>query len=413
MLRSLFHISRNTYRECIRQPIFTIVLMTTLTLIGLHPALMVLYTFREQGKLITDGCMATVMLFGWIAAVLCASHAIAREIDTGTVLLILSKPVNRVTFIVAKVLGILGALTLFVWITGIATLMAVRCGTDQFRFDPYILSMIFVSMALAALYGAFQNYMHQTSWPASTANAMGVLFLVNLVVVFFLPEYDMGYRWGEHVGYPVNLVLALILVMFAVWAMGTLATALSTRFNLVSNLSICSVIFVIGLMSDYFYYLLTRLRLEDLTRILQLWHLLLAPLALVFWLLATKHFSTRRNQRVRFWEVHLSFFVTLGILVWRGSRSVLERSYLQDPGPVLGTLAQVVLNVKNQIAYLLHAMIPNWQLFWLADALAAKRDIPLAYMALGWSYILLLLVLFCLLAYALFANREVGKQMVR
>jgi len=127
----------------------------------------------------------------------------------------------------------------------------------------------------------------------------------------------------EHVGFAWNLVPALILILYSVWAMGTLATALSTRFDLISNLVICSAIFVIGLMSDY--------------------------------------------------------------LVGRHARQSLT-------------------------AAVLYACIPNWQLFWMADALAARRQIPWEYVLWGGVYILLFLALFLVAAILMFWNREVGRQ---
>jgi len=64
------------------------------------------------------------------------------------------------------------------------------------------------------------------------------------------------------------------------------------------------------------------------------------------------------------------------------------------------------------VASVLHACLPNWQLFWMADALAAKRHIPAAYVAFGGLYAVLVVAFFMLLAVALFWQREVGSQAV-
>ena len=64
-----------------------------------------------------------------------------------------------------------------------------------------------------------------------------------------------------------------------------------------------------------------------------------------------------------------------------------------------------------RVATVLYACIPNWQLFWMADALAAKKAVPLSYVVTGGLYVLTLISLFVLLAVGLFANREVGRQM--
>jgi hypothetical protein len=49
-------------------------------------------------------------------------------------------------------------------------------------------------------------------------------------------------------------------------------------------------------------------------------------------------------------------------------------------------------------------------LFWLADALAAKRPIPSRYVAFGGGYAVLVVGFFVTLAIALFWQREVGSQ---
>ncbi len=80
-----------------------------MSIIGWYPWLS-LFVFRQQEKMVTDGSLATIMLFGLMTAVLCASHAIYREIETGTVLLVLAKQIGRGPFIIAKMLGIIAAL---------------------------------------------------------------------------------------------------------------------------------------------------------------------------------------------------------------------------------------------------------------------------------------------------------------
>ena len=79
-MRNFFHVARNTFRECLREPIFFILLCSAIMLIGLFPQL-ALYVFREQVKLVVDSSMATTLMFGLITAVLSASNTISREIN--------------------------------------------------------------------------------------------------------------------------------------------------------------------------------------------------------------------------------------------------------------------------------------------------------------------------------------------
>ena len=55
-----------------------------------------------------------------------------------------------------------------------------------------------------------------------------------------------------------------------------------------------------------------------------------------------------------------------------------------------------------------HDVVPNFQVFWLADAVNQEHDIPLAYILSTLSYGLLLIVAAVSLAVILFQKREVG-----
>jgi ABC-type transport system involved in multi-copper enzyme maturation permease subunit len=50
-----------------------------------------------------------------------------------------------------------------------------------------------------------------------------------------------------------NLLPAGILILFALWILAAVALACSTRFDTIPTLAICSAIFLVGLMSDYFF----------------------------------------------------------------------------------------------------------------------------------------------------------------
>ena len=75
----------------------------------------------------------------------------------------------------------------------------------------------------------------------------------------------------------------------------------------------------------------------------------------------------------------------------------------------------------NYIASALYAAIPNWQLFWMADALSSRGEmadvntkeptVPGIYIVYGFAYALIMNVLLSLLAILLFWNRETGVQM--
>ena len=59
-----------------------------------------------------------------------------------------------------------------------------------------------------------------------------------------------------------------------------------------------------------------------------------------------------------------------------------------------------------------YALVPNWQLFWMADAMAIKKTVPWTYVGYGFVYVALFVALLMVIAVFLFGDREVGKQIV-
>jgi hypothetical protein len=409
-----FSIAKNTFRECLRQPIFIILLLTTCFIVLLYP-MMSLFVFREQVKLVTDGSLATIMGLGWVTAVLCASYSISREIETGTVSLILSKPVNRSTFLTAKVCGILGVLTIFVWITGICTLLAVRIAADQFNLDNRVMGAAFGAIALACIFGAGCNYFTKASFSANTVIAALVLFPILVIVVYFLPHYERRRPpdWAKPGKYDPNIISAIVMILFAVWAMGALAIALSTRFDMVSNLTICFIVFILGLMSDYIYLKITELSRAQVLAALHSWYYVILPFVCFFWFLAAKQFHLRKNRKLNRKVIHITFACCLALLIGRGVHDHVNKRNLDLATPMMEKVAPAVHTTINLAAETAHGILPNWQLFWNADALAAGKTIPQSYILFGIAYIVLFITLFLTLAYIMFAFREVGSHMAR
>ena len=308
---------KNAFKECIREPIYFLMLLSALFLIGLFPTFS-LFVFREQVKLVIDSSMATTMMFGLVAAVLCASHTISREMGNGTVLLLLSKPVPRGTFIAAKVAGIVAALSVFVLVCDAASFISVMIAKDQFQLDYTAMYIYYGLLFLCAIIGAVRNYIHHTPFPSTAILALSIampLFAIILYVVRGAPD-DEGFVP------PHQLLPALALLFPAVWIMGAITAALSTRLELVSNLSFSSVLFFTGLLSKY---------------------------------IAAQ---------------------------WFGGAGFLSLT--------------------------LSALLPNWQFFWMADALAVKQSIPFEYVFWTFLYALLYIGVWTIWAMALFKDKEVA-----
>ena len=467
MFTSLFQIAKNTFRESLREPIYLLITLVTLCLIGLFP-IFSLFVFSAQEKLVIDSAMATTMVFGWGLAILISSYAISREIDNGTALLLLSKPVQRPVFIIAKMLGILAANSIFCLLCSLATLISLRIASDQFRLDFWVMGVYFGSIALAFIIAAIYNYITRASFPMAAVLAMTVLLPLVAVFAHFLP-YN-----GERIGLSGPLVPALLLIVFSVWAMGSLATALSTRFNLVSNLLLCSVLFILGLMSDYLIGRNSLEKWEDVPSVKSkaaLWisSYTFAPTELADvgrWEKPEKIdqgevfivWSSKSNPRILpenlgknpaaiwndsdDWKNKLTDLSDKPVVMgtynpetqnWEQKTIASERNLVPSTAkgmdaaftsyifrhsdnpprtPAGGSYLYPYPKKGSWLATAVYAAIPNWQLFWMADALSNKLTVPTSYVLYGAAYSIVMNIMLMLLAIILFWEREVGKQII-
>ena len=84
-----YKLTRNTFIECIREPVYYLMLLCALCVNGLFP-LAAMFVFRQQIKFVVDSVMASSLLFTLVVAVICSAHTISREMRNGTILLLLS-----------------------------------------------------------------------------------------------------------------------------------------------------------------------------------------------------------------------------------------------------------------------------------------------------------------------------------
>ena len=328
-MATIYRLARNAFIECIREPIYFLMLSCVMVLIGLFPTA-ALFVFREQLKFVVDSAMAATLVFSLVVVVICSAHTISREMKNGTVLLLMSKPVTRSSFVLAKILGVLSSVTVFVLLCNAATLISLLIAKDQFRLEYAPMIVYFSGIAVAAIYGGAVNYFQQKAFASNTILALLVLIPAMAVILYLIrmsgfhspaeidPEEFIEAR---------HLIPALLLLFPAAWTMGAIATALATRLELVSNLTVCSVIFVVGLMSKYL---------------------------------------------VNLWIAPADAFT-------------------------------------EAVALFIRAILPNWQYFWMADAIASRQVIPVSYLLWSLVYVVFYIGFWTFWAITFFSEREIAK----
>src|SRR5512147_1567281 len=124
-MRQFVVIAINAFMELVRQPVF-LLLTTASAVFEIFLATPYYFAFGDEPKLVKNSALAVMLLTGLLGAVLSASASLARELRTGTALAVLSKPIGRAQFLLAKYAGLAVALTLLVYANLVAVLLASR-----------------------------------------------------------------------------------------------------------------------------------------------------------------------------------------------------------------------------------------------------------------------------------------------
>src|SRR6516165_3438696 len=130
-MRQFVTITINTFLELVRQPIF-LLLTTVSSCFEIFLATPYYFAFGDEPKLVKNSTLAVMMLAGLLGAVLSASASLAREIRAGTALAVLSKPVGRAQFLLAKYTGLALALSVLCYVNLVAVLLASRMAFDAY-----------------------------------------------------------------------------------------------------------------------------------------------------------------------------------------------------------------------------------------------------------------------------------------
>lgn len=307
--------------ELIRQPIF-LLLMTGSVLFEIFLAVPYYFAFGDEMKLVKTSALAVMLLTGLFGAVLSASASLAREIRSGTALAVLSKPVGRAQFLLAKYAGLAAALTLLAYVNLISVMTASWMAFDAYgKTNVAALSIFGGAITLAYALAGFSNYFLRRPFVSDAVFAVVVMATVAAVFIFqFVVQMQ---SLGERAVVDWRLVPAGLLILFAFWIFAAVAVACSTRLDMIATLAVCSAVFLVGLMSDYFFGL---------------------PAAHGSW--------------------------------WASA---------------------------------LYSAVPNWQLFWLADALeTGKSTFHWAYVGKAFGYVIFYAGAALAVAVALFDDRELS-----
>jgi len=250
-MHRLFTIAKNTFIETLRQPVYAIIITAALFLFIISPSL-TMYTMSDDDKLLREIGLSTLFLTSLFIAIFAASGAVAEEIENKTITTVLSKPVQRPIFIIAKFFGVAAAVILAHYICTIALLMSIRHGVIEATWetrDWTVICAAAVVVVSTLLLTVFFNFAYGWKFSSTAIVLAGIFATFGIVFLSFI---DRNWKFNpEENGINALDVYGAVLLLLAAIIIVALAVALSARFNVVVTLSACVGIFLLGLVSDY------------------------------------------------------------------------------------------------------------------------------------------------------------------
>ena len=319
-MRKFLNIALSTALELTRQPVLPVLLAGSIAFIALL-ANIYYFGLGDDPRMVKQTVLALIFVTGLFSAALNASSSVAREIRTGTALAVLSKPVGRMKFLLAKFVGLSLVLAMQVGVQLLAGLLASRMAFDAYGSpDRPALAMLFGALALAFVAAGASSFFAHRPFASDAVLAVGGFTAAAFVAINFVNHAGEFQRFGAQVDW--RLIPAAVLIFLALAVLAAIALACSTRLEMVATLVICSGVFLVGLVSDYVF-----------------------------------------------------------------GRPAAQGSWLGDA---------------------LHTLVPNWQVFWMADALAEGKTIPWSYVVKTAAYVAGYLIIALSLALVLFEDRELS-----
>lgn len=260
--RQFAGICRLTALEASRQPIFLLLSTIVLVFIGLLPVL-ITHVIGESSRIVRDSALALQLASGLLLGCFAATSTITRELRKGTLASIISKPVSRWVFFLAKFSGVALIMLVYATITTMATMLSVRTAAVTFAFDWWGMLPLLAAVGIAYLLSGLQNYVKKTPFVSRAYWLLTFAVFCAFVVSALVPAGPAPLG-GEHghthavvvianSAIPWAILPAGVLIGLAMVLLSAFAVSLAVRFDMIPTFSICLGIFMLGLMSDYLF----------------------------------------------------------------------------------------------------------------------------------------------------------------
>ncbi|HVP13715.1 MAG TPA: ABC transporter permease [Phycisphaerae bacterium] len=399
-MNQLIAITKNTFLQTVRQPVYGIIVLVTLGGLAMSPSITG-WTLDDDNKMLRDIGLSTLLIQGLFLACFAASTVLDTEIEDKTVLTVAAKPVSRWQFILGKYLGILGALVAAHYVAGIAFFMTMRHGvlqTARDTSDPTVLILGPGVMLIVLVVAGVMNYLYERRF-LPTVFALALPLLTLSTVILLVVDRDWKLRTFETTQTMDNLpqevtdpaVFKDIIEFRPLPGDSQIQghRGLLVRKEWKGPINDADHDYLINLSSSLQWkrdidFLVQETRKVQGTEIFKAGVLILLALAM---LAAIAVAAATRVGVVATFVICLAAVLT-GLTADQIIKPIAEAG---------ATWANVAFHI-----------IPNFHFFWMVDALADNRVIPWSYLGAAAAYGLIYALGTLLLGMALFETREVG-----
>lgn len=395
----LVAIAKNTCLQTMRQPVYGLIVLVTLFGFVLLPALTG-WTLDDDNKMLRDMGLSTLLMQGLLLSVFAASSVLDAEIEDKTVLTVSAKPVSRLVFILGKFGGVTLAVVAAHYVASIAFMMMMRHGVMQAAADTMDTTVLTFGVGfgfLAVGAAIVLNILYERRFlPSVVMIILPLLTLGAGILLFINKEWKFeGYVTKQPVfNLPADLIRGPGFKEIIEFRPEPGSSFIEGHHgHLVrSNWK--------GPINDEDQDYLLKLSTQ------QEWK-------------KSVNFLVGECRKVEGPELIKATVLILFALVLLGSMALAAATRFGAMatflvaliGLGLGLSADQVIKpyaAENAFARVIYPLVPNFQFFWVLDALADERVIPWAFIGSGAIYMALYTAAFVALAAAMFETREVG-----
>lgn len=252
-MQKIFTIAQVTFKEMIRQPIYSIIIYLAMALMYASPWFS-MFTLLNSIKLVRDMGLATIMLASLFLAAFSASGLVFKEIENKTAVTILSKPIYRTQFLLGKYAGLLAGIGLAVAQLTIILILTIRLGvpeTAQFVLDKPVVYSLNILFMFCLLWSALLNYFFERPFTSTLVTSFFTLLVIVFVLISFVDAQFKPQPFAA--GMELGLLNAGILIFLAMAIITSIALIGSIKLNMLANLLFCFSLFFLTMTSDYFF----------------------------------------------------------------------------------------------------------------------------------------------------------------